>query len=120
MRVDQYLWYVRCFKSRSLANKRCKEGHVRINNINVKPSREIFIGEKILLRKNQIWFKLIVLDFPSSMINSKKVDIYVQNITTEENIKNTKFQSLHKNPKRNKGTGRPTKKDRRDFDKYLK
>ncbi|MDH5412623.1 MAG: S4 domain-containing protein, partial [Flavobacteriaceae bacterium] len=57
MRIDKYLWATRYFKTRSIATDACKKGKVKINDKNVKPSKEIFIGEKITIRKNQINYK---------------------------------------------------------------
>ena len=58
MRIDKYLWVTRYFKTRSIATDACKKGKIKINNHNVKPSKEVFIGEKVLVRKNQINYEL--------------------------------------------------------------
>tara|TARA_S200000501_G_C20764746_1_gene717762 strand:+ start:208 stop:585 length:378 start_codon:yes stop_codon:yes gene_type:complete len=118
MRVDTYIWYLRYYKSRSQATNACRQGHVRINDQVIKPSREVFIGDKIKVRKNQVWRELTVLDFPKSRISAKLVNLYREDLTSKEAFKNTNFQSLSKTPKRDEGSGRPTKKDRRDIDEY--
>ena len=118
MRVDTYIWYIRYFKSRSQATKACRQGHVRIDNQIIKPSSEIFVGDKIKVRKNQVWKELIVLDFPKSRIGPKIVNIYREDITPKEAFKNINFQSLSVISKRDGGSGRPTKKDRREIDEY--
>ena len=64
MRIDQYLWCLRYYKSRNQASLACKQGHVRIGDRLVKPSREVLIGDKIKVRKNQIWHELMVMDIP--------------------------------------------------------
>ena len=64
MRIDKFLWTIRVFKTRSIATEACKKGHVKINKANVKPSKDIFIGEFITVRKNQINYELKVLDIP--------------------------------------------------------
>ena len=66
MRVDTYIWYLRYYKSRSQAIYACRQGHVRIDDQIIKPSREVFVGDKIKIRKNQVWRELMVLDFPKS------------------------------------------------------
>ena len=62
MRVDTYIWYLRYYKSRSQAIKACRQGHIRIGDQIIKPSREVFVGDKIGIRKNQVWRELMVLD----------------------------------------------------------
>ena len=119
MRVDQYLWCLRYYKSRNQASLGCKQGHVRIGDQLVKPSREVIIGDKIKVRKNQIWHKLIVMDIPKSRLGAKLVDIYRENITPDDAFDQLNVQNLSKVPKREKGTGRPTKKDRREMDDYF-
>ena len=118
MRVDTYIWHLRYYKSRSQAIKACRQGHVRIDDKIIKPSREVYVGDNIKVRKNQIWRELIVLDFPKSRIGPKIVNLYREDITPKQAFKNINFQSLSKTPKRDEGSGRPTKKDRREIDEY--
>lgn len=120
MRIDQYLWCLRYYKSRNQASLACKQGHIRLGDLIVKPSREVLIGDTISVRKNQIWHKLLVVDIPKSRLGAKLVDIYRENITPKNAHDNEKFQSLSKVQKREKGSGRPTKKDRREMDDYFK
>ena len=119
MRIDQYLWCLRYYKSRNQASLGCKQGHVRIGNQLVKASREVFIGDKIKVRKNQIWNELIVIDIPKSRVGAKLVDIYRHNVTPDNAFDHLNFQNLSKSPAREKGAGRPTKKDRREMDDYF-
>ena len=118
MRVDTYIWYLRYYKSRSQAINACRQGHVRIDDKVIKPSREVFVGDKIKIRKNQVWRELMVLDFPKSRIGAKIVNIYREDLTPQEAFKNTNLQSHSKTPRRDVGSGRPTKKDRREIDEY--
>ena len=118
MRVDQYLWRLRYFKSRSKASEACKKGHVRIEDIIVKSSRDIFIGDKIMVRKNQIWYELAVLDTPKSRVGAKILNLYREDRTQEDAFKNAEIQANSKVLERDKGTGRPTKKDRREIEQY--
>ena len=118
MRVDTYIWYLRYYKSRNQATNACRQGHVRIDDKVIKPSREVFVGDKIKIRKNQVWRELMVLDFPKSRIGAKIVNLYREDLTPQEAFKNTKLQSLSITPKRDAGSGRPTKKDRREIDEY--
>jgi len=81
MRIDQLLWCLRYYKSRSLASIACKKGHVRINNKILKPSKDILPLDVIMLRKNQVNFEFKILDIPKSRIGSKFIDIYRQDLT---------------------------------------
>ena len=119
MRVDKYLWCIRYFKTRSIATKACKEGKVRVNGDLIKPSREIYPMDKISVRKNQINYELVVLDTPDSRIGAKLVDIYRKDITPTEALQKLDLLKYSKDYYRKKGTGRPTKKDRRDIDDWF-
>lgn len=118
MRIDQYLWAVRYFKSRSIASKACKKGQVKVNGQIVKPSREVYPTDKIIVRKDQINLSLEVLDIPKSRIGAKLVDIYRVNTTPKDAFKQNELQNLAQDYYRQKGEGRPTKKDRRELDDY--
>jgi len=118
MRIDQYLWAVRYFKSRSIATKACKKGQVRVNDQVVRPSREVFPMDKIILRKEQVNLTLDVLDIPKSRVGAKLVDLYRVNTTPKDAFKQNELQNLAQDYYRQKGEGRPTKKDRRDLDEY--
>ena len=119
MRIDKYLWCVRFYKTRNMATTACKKGQVQINGQVTKPSREVMPTDKITLRKNQIDYKLTVLDIPENRLGAKWVSIYVQDNTPQEAFKHSDLLKLSKDYYRKKGTGRPTKKDRRDIEDYL-
>ena len=118
MRIDKYLWTTRYYKTRSKATDACKKGHIKINASNCKPSKEVYIGEKILVRKNQINYELEVLDLPPNRVGAKLVDLYRKDTTPKEAFENSEVLKYSKDYYRKKGTGRPTKKDRRDIDDY--
>lgn len=119
MRVDKYLWCIRVFKTRSIASEAVKKGHVQVNNQTAKASRDVFPGDKILVRKDQINYQYSVLDLPKSRVGAKLVDIYRKDETPEEAFEHLRLLKLTKEHYREKGQGRPTKKDRRDIDGYL-
>ncbi|GAA4276366.1 RNA-binding S4 domain-containing protein [Aquimarina mytili] len=119
MRVDKYLWCIRYFKTRSIATKACKEGKVRVNGDLIKPSREIYPMDKITVRKNQVNYELVVLDTPDNRIGAKLVDIYRKDTTPTESLQKLDLLKYSKDYYRKKGTGRPTKKDRRDIDDWF-
>ena len=116
MRIDQYLWCVRYFKSRSLASAACKKGSIRVNKQIVKPSRFIYPTDTIQVRRNQIWHTLQIVAIPKSRVAAKLVPIYAKNLTQEELFYNQEMQQLSKSPQRDPGAGRPTKKERREID----
>ena len=118
MRIDKYLWATRYYKTRNQAAIACKKGQVLVNNVISKPSKEVFIGEKIQLRKNQINYSLEVLDIPPNRVGAKLVDMYRKDTTPKEAFDNQELLKLAKDHYRKAGMGRPTKKDRRDLDDY--
>ena len=118
MRIDKYLWCIRLFKTRSIATNACKKGQVKIDGNTLKPSKDIFGTETITIRKNQINYKIRVLDIPPSRVGAKLVDLYRKDITPKEEFEKTELLKYSKDYYRKKGTGRPTKKDRRDIEDY--
>lgn len=118
MRIDKFLWCLRYFKTRGLATDAIKKGHVSVNGQVAKASREVFATDKIVLRKDQINYELTVLDVPQSRVGAKLVDIYRKDTTPLEAFEHLELLRLSKEHYRAKGTGRPTKKDRRDIDDY--
>lgn len=119
MRVDKYLWCVRYFKTRSIATQACKKSAVKVNDAVVKPSRDVYPGDNVTVRKNQIHYTLKVLDLPSSRLGAKLVDIYRKDTTPASAFEHLDLVNYSKTYYRKKGVGRPTKKDRRDIDDYI-
>ena len=119
MRVDKYLWCIRYFKTRSISTNACKQGKVRVNGDIVKPSREVYPSDRVQVRKNQIDYELEVLDTPQSRVGAKLVDIYRKDVTPKEALQKLDLLKYSKDYYRKKGTGRPTKKDRRDIDDWF-
>ena len=118
MRIDKYLWCVRYFKTRNIATTACKKGHIRVNDAIVKPSREVYPMDKIVVRLNQMNYQLTVLDIPPSRVGAKLVDIYRTDTTPKSEFEAQELLKYSKDYYRKKGAGRPTKKDRRDIDDY--
>ena len=119
MRIDKYLWCVRYFKTRNSASTACKKGHIRVNDVIAKPSRELFPTDKLVVRINQINYQLTVLDIPPSRVGAKLVDIYRMDTTPKSEFEAQELLKYSKDYYRQKGEGRPTKKDRREIDGYL-
>ncbi len=118
MRIDKYLWCVRYYKTRSLATTACKKGHIKVNGAVVKPSRDVYATDTIELRKNQINYKLTINDIPPNRVSAKLVDIYRVDTTPKTEFESQELLKYAKDYYRKKGTGRPTKKDRRDIDDF--
>lgn len=118
MRIDKYLWCVRYYKTRSIATQACQKGHITVNGQQAKPSRDVFAGDKITVRRDQINYMLTVLDIPANRVGPKLVDIYRKDETPAEAFEHLELLKLSKQHYRATGTGRPTKKDRRELDEY--
>lgn len=119
MRIDKYLWCIRIFKTRSIAAEAIKKGHVSVNNQQAKASRDVFVGDKLTVRKDQINYQYAVLDIPQNRLGAKLVDMYRKDETPTEAFEHLELLKLSKEYYRAKGEGRPTKKDRRDISEYL-
>jgi ribosome-associated heat shock protein Hsp15 len=118
-RVDKFLWAVRIFKTRSLATDICKSKRIIINDIAVKPSRIIKIGDIIEYKQAPIIRTFEVLDFPKSRVSAKLSINFVKETTPESSFEMLK-QIKNTIIKRDKGSGRPTKKERRLLDNLNK
>ena len=116
MRVDQYLWCVRLFKSRNLASTACRKGQVTVNGQIVKPSREVLPSDQLKVRKDQIWHHLEVIAIPKSRVGAKLVGLYCFEKIDAEDLERTRLQQLAVQAQRDQGTERPTKKERREID----
>jgi ribosome-associated heat shock protein Hsp15 len=117
VRIDKWLWAVRLFKSRSLATEECKKGHVVIDGIPVKPSRIPKIGDVVQVRKNPIIYSYKVMGLIGKRISAKLVSAYMEDITPPEVLDILEIRKKMNQFDRDRGTGRPTKKDRRDLDR---
>lgn len=118
MRIDKYLWCIRVYKTRSLATTACKKGQVKIETKSIKPSKEVFGNEVIVVRKNQVNYQIKVLNLPESRVGAKLVEMYSKDVTPKDAFENQELLKFAKDYYRKKGTGRPTKKDRRDIEDY--
>ena len=119
MRVDKYLWCIRFYKSRSLAAQACKKGQVRIDGKSLKSSREVYGGDQLQIRKNQMEHVIQVLGLPSSRLGAKLVEQYAKDITADE-VREARDQIAHQQAmSRVDSGGRPRKKNRRDLLDFL-
>ena len=118
IRIDKWLWAVRLFKTRTLAAEACKKGKVIIENLPAKASRNIKIGEIIQIKKTPITYSFKVIAFPSSRLGAKLVPEYMTNVTPPEQYEILELSKTSGFIDREKGTGRPTKKDRRALEEF--
>ena len=118
MRVDKYLWCLRYYKTRNMVTEACKKNHITVNGLVAKASREVFASDKITFRKDQITHIILVLDVPQNRVGAKLVAIYRKEETPAESFAHLELLKLSKEHYRKTGTGRPTKKDRRDLEDF--
>lgn len=119
IRIDKYLWAVRIFKSRSDAAEAVRSNRVLIGGGFIKPSRDVQVGDLLTVKKNHISYTYKVLDLVSNRQPAKNVPLYIHDQTTQDELdklyrpRETIFVT------RDKGTGRPTKRDRREIDNLM-
>lgn len=119
MRIDKFLWSVRFYKTRTVSAEEIKKNRVSIGGTTVKSSREVKVGDVITIRKNQIDYKIKILQIPPSRIGAKLVPLHVVDMTDKVQYEILKMRRMQQDYYRIKGEGRPTKKDRREIDGYL-
>lgn len=118
IRIDKWLWSVRLFKTRSLASDYCKKGKVIIDDIPVKPSRILQIGDIIFIKKTPVTYSYQVMGLISKRTSAKIAAEQYLDLTTQEELNKLQSKQASIFFVRDKGKGRPTKKDRRDLDKF--
>ena len=118
VRIDKWLWATRVFKTRTIATDACKLGRVTIDGMNVKPSRVVKVGEKISVKKPPITFTFEVLALLNNRVGAKLVPNYLKNITTPDQYELLEMARIGGFVKRQKGLGRPTKKDGREMKEF--
>jgi ribosome-associated heat shock protein Hsp15 len=118
VRIDKWLWATRIFKTRTIALEACKKNRIMVNDALAKPSRMIRIGDVISVRKPPVTYSFKVLGLTSNRVGAKLVPEYFENITPPEQYEILNLQKINGFVDRAKGTGRPTKKERRDLDEF--
>lgn len=118
-RVDKWLWAVRVFKTRSLAADACKKGRVLMQDVAVKPSRELKVGDVLQVRRNPIIYTFKVVALTQNRVGAKLVPQFMANVTSPDQLELLEVLKLDQSNRRAKGLGRPTKKERRDLDDFF-
>ena len=119
MRLDKFLWCVRYFKTRSMAAEAVKKNRVKVNGDVAKSSREVIPSDRITVRKDQIDYQFEVIQIPKSRMAAKLVSLHIIDKTPKEEWYKLEMRKLDQDYYREKGEGRPTKKDRRDLDDFI-
>jgi ribosome-associated heat shock protein Hsp15 len=119
VRIDKWLCAVRIYKTRTIATEECRKGRISIGGVTVKPSRDVRVGDILELKKAPITYKFKVLQLAEKRMAAKLVPEFVEDLTPKEQFEMLEMQKLMQWNGRDKGTGRPTKKDRRDIDDFM-
>lgn len=120
VRVDKWLWSVRIFKSRTMATDACKSGKVKIDEVAVKPAYQLERGETVVVRKNGFNFVFKVVDLIKKRVGAPIAQACYEDLTPEEELNkyNDWYVGKKGTEKRQKGAGRPTKKERREIERF--
>lgn len=118
VRIDKWLWAVRLFKTRSIAIEACKKGRITIKGITIKPSRMIKIGDIIEVRRPPVTYSFEVLNLSENRMGAKLVPDFMKDVTPPSQLEILELSKLSGFVDRARGTGRPTKKDRRELDQF--
>ena len=118
-RIDKWLWAARIFKTRSIAVDACKNGRVTINGVNVKPAHMGKVGETVAVRKPPVTYSFKILKTIEQRVGAKLLPEIYENVTTPDQYELLEMNRISGFVDRARGTGRPTKKDRRDMDAFF-
>ena len=118
-RIDKWLWAARIFKTRSIAADACKNGRVTIGGMNVKPSRPLKVGEVVSVRKPPVTYSFRVLQCIEQRVGAKLLPEIYENVTDPKQYELLEMSRISGFVDRARGTGRPTKRDRRQMDAFV-
>lgn len=118
-RIDKWLWAARIFKTRTIASEACKKGRISVNGAQVKPSRMIKPGEVIQVKKTPVTYSFKVLQAIEKRVGAKLVPEILENVTTPDQYELLEMSKISGFVDRARGTGRPTKKDRRSMEEFI-
>ena len=118
MRIDKLLWCVRLCKTRSIAAEECKRGHVQLNGREAKASAEVKVSDQVSVRQAPIWRVFEVKSIPTSRVGAKLVPGFIADRTSWEDLEKQETARKVRVASRDPGAGRPTKRDRRDIERF--
>lgn len=116
VRIDKYLWAIRAFKTRTEAADACNGGKIRLNGNDVKPSKPVHIGDTLTVRKGSVLYTYRAVALTDKRQGAAKVPEYAENMTPQSELDKLKAPVETFFLKRDRGAGRPTKRDRREMD----
>lgn len=119
IRVDKYLFAMRLYKTRTIAADACKKGRITMGGAQLKPSRTFHIGDIFSVRKGPITYTYRIKQLSENRLGAKLVPDYLQDITAPDQLELLELARLAGQTGRDRGTGRPTKKDRREIETFL-
>lgn len=119
VRIDKFLWAMRIYKTRSIAADACKNGRITMNGVQLKPSRTFHVGDTFSVRKGPITYTYRIMQLCQNRLGAKLVPEYLRDITSKEQLELLELARLAGQSGRDRGTGRPTKKDRRDIEVFM-
>ncbi|MBR4500064.1 MAG: RNA-binding S4 domain-containing protein [Paludibacteraceae bacterium] len=119
VRVDKYLWAMRIYKTRSIAADACKNGRISMNGVQLKPSRTFKAGDVFNVRKGPVTYTYRVLQLTENRLGAKLVPEYMRDETSPQQLEILELARMAGNGGRDRGTGRPTKKDRREIEVFM-
>lgn len=119
VRVDKYLFAMRLYKTRTIAADACKKGRITMGGAQLKPSRTFHIGDVFSVRKGPITYTYRIKQLSENRLGAKLVPDYLQDITAPDQLELLELARLAGQTGRDRGTGRPTKKDRREIETFL-
>ena len=118
-RLDKYVWCVRLAKTRSQSTEAVSKGKVKLNNTTAKPAKEVKLGDEIQIIRHTAVFSYRVIQLLNKRIGAKLVSDFILEVTPSEELEKLKLYQAAQSNYRHNGTGKPTKKDRRDLDDFV-
>lgn len=118
-RIDKWLWAARIFKTRSIAADACKNSRVTINGVNVKPSHMVKAGETVSVKKPPVIYSFRILQCIEQRVGAKLIPNIYENVTVPKQYEILEMSRISGFVDRARGTGRPTKKERRSLDAFI-
>lgn len=119
LRIDKWLWTMRLFKTRTIATEECKKGRIVVGGTAVKPSFVVTVGMEIQVKRPPIVYTYRIIELTQNRVSAKEVTRYMIDMTPQSELKLLEDIKLATSGVRERGTGRPTKKERREIDEFL-
>lgn len=119
VRIDKWMWAVRLFKTRTIAADACKKGRVMMGGTNVKASKMIRLNDVVQIKRPPVVYSFKVIGLTENRMGAKLVPEFMENVTSPEQLQILELSKYNTSGRRDRGTGRPTKKERRDLEEYI-